>query len=57
VDLGLGNIGILEDLFNGRHALAELWHAEFLELGTGNVNVEVLTLSKSLTVDFRLMGT
>jgi len=57
VDLGLANVSILKDLLDGRHALAELWHAKLLELGTGNVDVEVLTLSKSLAIDFRLMGT
>jgi len=57
VDLGLGDVGILEDLLDGRHALAELGHAELLELGTADVDVEVLTFSESLTVDLGLMST
>jgi hypothetical protein len=57
VDLRLGDVSILKDLLDGRHALAELWHAKFLELGTGDVDVEVLTFSESLAIDFRLMGT
>jgi len=55
MDLGLANVSILKDLLDGRHALAELRHAELLELGTADVDVEVLTLSKSLAVDFGLM--
>ena len=31
-------------------------HAELLKLSAGNGNVEVLTLSKSLTINFGLMG-
>ena len=56
VDLGLGDVSILEDLLDGRHALAELRHAKLLELGTGHVDVEILTLGESLAVDLRLMG-
>jgi len=56
VDLTLGDVGVLEDLLDGRHALAELGHAKLLELSTGHVDVEILTLGESLTVDFRLMG-
>jgi len=56
VDLGLGDVSILKHLLDGRHALAELGHAELLELGTGDVGVEVLTFCKSLAIDFSLMG-
>ena len=56
VDLGLADVGVLEDLLDGRHALAELGHAKLLELGTGDVGVEVFTLGESLTVDLGLMG-
>merc|ERR1712018_136679 len=56
VDLRLGDVGILEDLLDGRHALAELGHAELLELGTGDVGVEVLTLGERLAVDLGLMS-
>ena len=56
VDLGLADVGVLEDLLDGRHALAELRHAKLLELGAGDVGVEVFTLGESLTVDLGLMG-
>ena len=56
VDLTLGDVGVLEDLLDGGHALAELGHAQLLELGTGDVDVEILTLGEGLAVDFRLMG-
>ena len=55
VDLRFGDVGILEDLLDGRHALAELGHAELLELSTADVDVKVLTLGESLAVDLRLM--
>jgi len=56
VDLRLGDVSILEDLLDGGHALAELGHAELLELSAGDVGVEILTLGESLTVDLGLMG-
>ena len=56
VDLVLADIRVREDLLDGRHALAEGWEAQLLELGAGNVDAEVLTLSEGLAVDFRLMG-
>ena len=56
MDLTLGDICVLEDLLDGGHALAELGHAQLFELGTGHVDVEILTLGESLAVDFRLMG-
>ena len=56
MDLRLGDVGILKDLLYGRHALSELRHAKLLELGTGDVNVEILTFGKGLTVDLGLMS-
>jgi len=56
VDLGLGDVGVGEDLLDGRHALSELGHAKLLELSAGDVDVEILTLGESLTVDLRLMS-
>jgi len=56
VDLVLGDLGIGEDGLDGRHALEELGHAKLLELSTGDVDVEVLTIGESLTEDFRGMG-
>ena len=56
VDLGLADVGVLEDLLYRGHALAEVGHAELLELCAGDVDVEILTFGKSLTVDLRLMG-
>jgi len=56
VDLRLADVSVLEDLLYGGHALAELGHAELLELSAGDVGVEILTLGESLTVDLGLMG-
>jgi len=56
VDLALADVSILEHIFNRWHALAEMREAELFELGTRNADLEIFTLSKSLTVDFRLMS-
>ena len=56
VDLGLGDVRVAEDLLYGGHALAEVGHAELLELCAGHVDVEILTLGKSLTVDLGSMS-
>ena len=56
VDLRLGDIRILKDLLYGGHALSESGHAKFLELSAGDVNVEILTFGKGLTVDLGLMS-
>jgi len=53
VDLGLADVSVLEDLLDGGHALAELWQAELLELGAGDVDVEILTFGEGLAVDLR----
>merc|ERR1740139_1842598 len=50
VDQVLGDVRVLEDLLYGGHALLEVGHAELLELCAGHVDVEILTLGKSLTV-------
>jgi len=56
VDLTLADIGVLEHILDGWHALAEVREAKLLELGSGDVHVEILTLSESLAVNFSLMG-
>ena len=56
VDLGLGDGGILKDLLYGGHALSEFSHAKLLELGTSDVNVEILTFGKGLAEDFGRMS-
>jgi hypothetical protein len=56
VNLTLAAVSILEYVLNGWHTFAEMWKTKFFELGTRNVDIEVFTFSKSLTVDFRLMG-
>ena len=56
VDLTLADIGVLEHVLDGWHALAEVREAKLLELGSGDVHVEILTLSESLAVNFSLMG-
>ena len=56
MNLTLAGVSILEDILDRWHALAEMWEAEFFELGTGDVDVEVFTFCEGLTVDFGLMG-
>jgi len=56
VNLTLAKIGILEDVLNGRHALAEKINAKLLEFGTRDSAVVVFTFSKSFALDFSLMG-
>mmetsp|Transcript_25172 Transcript_25172/g.38994 ORF Transcript_25172/g.38994 Transcript_25172/m.38994 type:complete len:456 (-) Transcript_25172:222-1589(-) len=56
VDLTLAELGILEHVLDGRHALSEEVHAQLLELGSGDVGVVVLTLGESLALDGGLMG-
>ena len=51
VDLSLGDVRILKDLLYGGHALSELGHAKLLELGAGDVDVEVLTFGEGLAED------
>jgi len=52
MDLSFSTVSILEYILNWWHALSELWEAKFLKFSTGNVDVEVLTLSKSFAVNF-----
>ena len=56
VNLSLGHIGILEDVFYWGHALSEEINAELLELGTGHVVGEVFSFSKGLALNDGLMG-
>jgi len=57
VDLSLTNGGIFKDVLDWRHALSEEIHAELLELGSRDVGVIILTLSKSLALNWGLMCT
>jgi len=56
VDVSLGGIGVGQDHLNWGHALFEEINAELLELGTGEVEREVLTLGKSLALNDGLMS-
>lgn len=56
VNLALSGFGILKHVLYRWHALAELWKAKLLELGTRDVDVKVFTISEGLAVDFRLMS-
>jgi hypothetical protein len=55
MDLSFTKAGILQDVFNWWHTLSEEVHAEFLELGSGDVGVVILTLSKGLALNWGLM--
>jgi len=56
VDLALGETRVLEHILNGGHALSEKVHAKLLELGSGDLGVEVLTIRESFTLNGGLMG-
>ena len=56
VDLALGETRVLEHILNGGHALSEKVHAKLLELGSGDLGVEVLTIRESLALNGGLMG-
>lgn len=51
VNLGLLNVGILENLFNGLDGLLEEIHVQLLELGAGKGLREVVALEESLNLD------
>lgn len=51
MDLGLGDLGVLEDLLDGAHRLAEEVEVELLELGAGERLRETLSLEETLDVD------
>merc|ERR1719158_2480476 len=57
MNLSLAYSGILEYVLNWWHTFSEKIHAEFFELGSGDVVVIVLTFSKSLTLNGSLMCT
>jgi len=56
VNCSLGHVGVLEDVLYWGHALSEEVNAELLELGTGHVVSEVLTVGKGLALNDSLMG-
>jgi hypothetical protein len=56
VNLTLADVGILEYILNGRHALSEEVNAEFFEFSTGNSSAKVLTLVEGFALNFSLMG-
>jgi len=56
VDLTFTNSGVLQDVLDWWHTFSEEIHAKLLELGSGNVGVVVLTFSKSLALNWGLMG-
>lgn len=51
VNLGLLNVGILENLLNGLDGLLEEIHVQLLELGAGKGLREVVALEESLNLD------
>ena len=55
--LGLGELGVAENLLDGLHALAEVVHAEVLETGTGDDTVVVHTVVQGVDLDVGLGGT
>jgi len=56
VNLTLGEARILKDILNRGHALSEEIHAKFLELSSGDLGVEIFTLSKGFAFNGSLMG-
>ena len=50
LDLVLGETGVLEHVFNGGHALSKEVHAEFFELCSGDLGVEVLTIREIIAL-------
>ena len=56
MDLTLADVSVFKYILNRWHALAEVREAKLLELGSGDVHVEILTLGESLAVNFSLMG-
>jgi hypothetical protein len=51
VNLGLLNVGILEDLLNGLDGAVEGLGVDVLETGTGDVGVEVLAVEEGVDLD------
>ena len=56
VDLGLGELGVTEDLLDGTHGLTEVVHVELLETGTSDLGVEVDTLEERIDLNVSLSG-
>jgi hypothetical protein len=57
VDLGLGELGVLEHLLDGLHALTEVVHVEVLETGAGDHGVEIGSLEQGVDLNVGLGGT
>jgi len=56
VNHGLRETGILENLLQGGNTLLEDGHTEFLELGSSDDGVEVVTLGEGINLDGGLTG-
>lgn len=56
MDLSLGHVGVLEDLFYGRNALLEEGKAEFFELGSGDDEHEIFGFSEGIDFNGGLSG-
>jgi hypothetical protein len=56
VDLAFAGVGVLKDLLDWGHALAEQVNAKLLEFSTGNTAGEVLTFCEGLALNFSLMS-
>ncbi len=56
VDLPLGETRVLDHILNGLNATSEKVHAKLLELGSCDMDREILTISESFTIDVGLMG-
>jgi hypothetical protein len=55
VDSRFSNTGVLKNVLDWWHTLFEEIHAEFLELSSGDVGVVILSLRKSLALDWGSM--
>jgi len=56
VNLGLGALGILEDVLNWGHTFLEISLAEFLELSSGESEREIFSTLEGLDLNLGLMG-
>ena len=56
VNLSLTETGILEDVLDWWHTFFEVFSAKLLELGSGDVGVEIFTLVEGLALNWGLMG-
>jgi hypothetical protein len=56
VNLSLTETGILKDVLDWWHTFLEVFGAKFLEFGSGDVGVEILTLEESFALNWGLMS-